>query len=185
MREMRTANKGLPMSLAIVAYPQLSDDDRRWIEEVRRAHDPQSRLIAAHFTLVFPVEVRAADLVKHARTVLADLQQFSFVLAEARTVKSAVGKGAHVFLVPNHGATRITDLHDRLYSGLLESHLRTDIPFIPHITVAAHDDVDECARLVAILTEQSREIRGEVTGVDVVQGEAEARSLVHIELVKR
>jgi 2'-5' RNA ligase len=172
------------MTLAIVAYPQMSDDDRRWIEEFRRAHDPQSSLIAAHFTLVFPVEVPTDDLVEHARAVLNNVQGLSFVLGRARTVKSVGGQGAHVFLVPDHGATQIIDLHDRLYSGLLESHLRTDIPFIPHITVAAHVDVDECERLAAILNEQSREIRGEVTGVDVVPGEAEARSLVHLELVR-
>jgi 2'-5' RNA ligase len=86
--------------------------------------------------------------------------------------------------VPDHGATEIIDLHDKLYSGFLESHLRTDLPFIPHITVAAHADVDECERLAATLNEQSREIRGEVAGVDVVPGEGQARSLAHVELVK-
>jgi 2'-5' RNA ligase len=173
------------MTLAIVAYPQLSDVDRRWIEEFRRAHDPQSSLIAAHFTLVFPAEVPTDDLVEHARAVLNNFQAFSFVLGRARTVKSVIGQGAHVFLVPDHGATPIIDLHDRLYSGFLESHLRPDIPFIPHITVAAHVDVDECERLTAILNEQRREIRGEVTGVDVVQGGGDARSMAHLELVRR
>jgi 2'-5' RNA ligase len=173
------------MSLAIVAYPQMADDDRRWIEDFRRAHDPQASLIAAHFTLVFPAEVPADDLVGHASTVLHDFPPFSFVLGRARTVKSVFGQGAHVFLVPDHGATRIIDLHDRLYSGFLEPHLRTDIPFIPHITVAAHVDVDACERLAATWNEQSREIRGEVTGVDVVPGEAQARSLVHLELPVR
>jgi 2'-5' RNA ligase len=173
------------MTLAIVAYPQMSHDDRRWIEDFRLAHDPQSSLISAHFTLVFPAAVPADELVEHARAVLGNFQRFSFVLGQARTVKSVVGQGAHVFLVPDQGAAQIVDLHDRLYAGFLEPHLRTDIPFIPHITVAAHVDVDECERLAAMLNEQSREIRGEVTGVDVVPGEGEVRSLAHLELVKR
>lgn len=170
------------MSLAIVAYPQLSVDDRRWIEAFRGAHDPQSSLIAVHFTLVFPTDVPMHDLVEHARAVLNGAQGFSFALGRARTVKSVVGHGAHVFLVPEQGAPQIIDLHDRLYSGLLEPHLRADIPFIPHITVAAHASVEECERLAAIVNAEARPIRGEISGVDVVQGEGEARSLVHLEL---
>lgn len=168
------------MRLAIVAYPQVSDDDRRWIEAFRRAHDPEASLIAAHFTLVFPAAVPAGDLMEHARAVLDDFHAFSFVLGRARTVESVGGQGAHVFLVPDQGASRIIDLHDRLYSGFLEPHLRADIPFIPHITVAAHADVHECERLAAILNEQRREIHGEVTAVDVVPGEGEAQSLSRI-----
>jgi 2'-5' RNA ligase len=173
------------MTLAIVAYPQLSDEDRHWIEDFRRAHDPQASLIAAHFTLVFPVEVQTDDLVEHARSVLKDFQAFSFVLGRARTVKRVVGQGAHVFLVPDQGASQIIDLHDRLYSGFLEPHLRADIPFVPHITVVAHADVDECERLAAMLNEQSRKIRGEVNRVDVIPGEGEALSLAHLELMVR
>jgi len=168
------------MTLAIVAYPDVSADDRHWIEEIRRVHDPQSTLIAAHFTLVFPVDVRSDELVEHARSVVSDFQDISFVLRSVRAVRSVVGQGAHVFLVPAHGATEIIELHDRLYRGFLKPYLRTDIPFIPHITVAAHRDVSECERLATRLGEQRREISGEIRGFDVVAGEAEARSMAHV-----
>jgi hypothetical protein len=45
---------------AVVTYPSLSEDDRRWIEGVRARHDPLALRIAAHVTLVFPTEVGTA-----------------------------------------------------------------------------------------------------------------------------
>jgi len=35
------------MRLAIVAYPDLDEEDRQWIEGVRRIHDPQALKHAA------------------------------------------------------------------------------------------------------------------------------------------
>ena len=169
------------MKLTIVAYPHVSDDDRRWIEDLRKAHDPQSRLIAAHFTLVFPADVGTGELVAHAESVLAGSPRIAFVLRRARAVRNLVGQRAHVFLVPDRGASEIVRLHDRLYSGFLEPHLRAEMPFIPHMTVAAHRDFRECKRLAVVLNEQGREISGQLTGVDVVEGDAAVRSVAHLE----
>jgi 2'-5' RNA ligase len=171
------------MRLAVIAYPVVSDDDQRWIEDVRKAHDPQSALLAAHFTLVFPVHVPASAVVDHAKSVLAEFQEIKFVLRRARVVRDVVGNaGAHVFLVPDQGADEITRLHERLYGGLLEPCLRTDIPFVPHVTVAADRDFNRCEQLADRLNEQRRQISGVLTGVDVVEGDAEVRTVARLRL---
>ena len=64
-------------------------------------------------------------------------------------VRDASDRLSHVFLVPDQGRAEIEDLHDRLYSGPLAGQLRRDIPFIPHVTVAArehHEEAEDLAR---------------------------------------
>ena len=47
--------------------------------------------------------------------------------------------GAHVFVVPDEGRDQIARLHDELYAGVLRQHLREDIAFVSHVTIAAGD----------------------------------------------
>ena len=75
--------------LAVVTYPVLSDDDRRWIEGLRARHDPQARRIAAHITLVFPAEMAQADLVAQTRSALQGRDSFSVVLRHAVALPNA------------------------------------------------------------------------------------------------
>lgn len=45
----------------------------------------------------------------------------------------------HVFLVPAAGYEEIVRLHDLLYTDVLSSELREDIPFIPHVGIATSE----------------------------------------------
>jgi len=137
--------------LAIVAYPCLTEADRQWIESIRARHDPQASRISAHFTLVFPVEVSPIDVLRNVSVVAKSTQPIQFVIRDARAVRDALGGGSHVFLVPDKGRVEITKLHDRLYEGVLRAHLRTDFPFMPHITVAAAPPLDSGKRLAQAL----------------------------------
>jgi hypothetical protein len=57
-------------SVAVVAYPTLSADDRRWIEGICARHDPLALRISAHFTRVFPTEVGEAPVLAESRSTL-------------------------------------------------------------------------------------------------------------------
>lgn len=166
-------------SIAVVAYPVLAPDDARWIEAVRAAHDPNHQRLRAHVTLVFPVE--AAGLEAHVAAIAASVAPIRFVLREVRAVRDhATGAGGHVFLVPDEGAAAITALHDRLYTGPLAPHLRADLPFIPHVTIAANRDFGACERLAAQLRV---EIRGELHAIDVLElGAGDVRTLARYPL---
>jgi hypothetical protein len=49
------------MKLAIVAYPDLDEEDRQWIEEFDNPR-PSGQTARVHFTLVFPYDAAASDL---------------------------------------------------------------------------------------------------------------------------
>jgi len=139
--------------LVIFAKLDLAAKDAAWIEAVRRRHDPQAGLVAAHFTLVFPFEgLEAAEVLPHARLVAASTVPIGFRLASALAVRDQLAPRSHVFLTPDAGAADIVALHDRLYEGPLARFLRHDLPYTPHVTVAAmaaHGDTETLARELA------------------------------------
>jgi len=155
--------------VAVVAYPNVAAGDRAWIEAVRAAHDPQAARLGAHFTLVFPASVAAGPMVARVRSVAATCRPFDFALAEVKIVRDAVTLMWHVFLVPASGQAELRALHERLYNAELRRHLREDVPFVPHVTVAASGDEAACARLAARLAHEGRVVCGRVDSLDVVE----------------
>jgi 2'-5' RNA ligase len=156
--------------LALVGYPTLDDADRRWIESVRARHDPASARIGAHLTLVFPAEAAPEPVADHVRDVAAHEAAIPFVLRRAEPCPDRVaGAGGHVFLVPEEGRDALVALHDRLYRGVLRPHLRSDLPYLPHLTVGAAGDLEECRRLARSLNEAGLAVRGLVASLDLVE----------------
>ena len=162
------------MALAVVAYPKLDPKDAEWIEAIRAEHDPLSRdIIAAHITLVFPVaNVDRIEFINHVTSVAETVQPIDFVL------RSAVLSGhddeyncTHVFFVPDEGNSRICRLHDRLYTGLLESWLRLDIPYAAHVGVANNVDPNVCKWLADTLNANAFEITGRIEWLDILHAE--------------
>ena len=138
------------MTLLIVAPLEAAAPDTRRVEAIRRRHDPHRALIAAHVTLVFGFDTPDAVVAaRHLARVVAVQGAIALRLASFVAVRDASGTQSHVFLVPDQGRAEIEDLHDRLHTGPLEGQMRRDIPFIPHVTVAArehHDEAEDLAR---------------------------------------
>jgi 2'-5' RNA ligase len=154
--------------LAVVAYPVLSDDDRRWIEGLRARHDPQARRISAHITLVFPAEMAQVDLVAHTRSALQGRDSFSVVLRHAVALPDAIRGGHYVSLPVSDGQAELSVLHDVLYGGILAAH-RGDVPFAPHLTLAAHPKREACERIANELNGGARVVRAGIDGVEVIE----------------
>ena len=115
------------MKYAVVIYPELEDASK--IQELRRKNDPYFDVIGPHITLVFPVPEMDRDaIVNHVTEILRDYVPFNIRLKEF--TKSFDN---WLFLCVEEGNEKIIELHDRLYTGMLEKHLRTDIQYIPHI----------------------------------------------------
>jgi 2'-5' RNA ligase len=155
--------------LAIVSYPILAVPDRRWIESIRANHDPQAARLAAHFTLVFPADVASGEVAAEIAAIAGSARAIPFVIRCAKAVRDTFSGGGHVFLVPDEGANEIATLHDRLYSGVLRPHLREDIPFEPHITVAAGDDFGWCEAIAEGLNQDPRTRVGIVESLELVE----------------
>ena len=159
------------MRLAIVAYPDLDEEDRKWIEGVRRIHDPQAERLEVHFTLVFPYDAAASDLEPEVHEVARRTQPIRFAIRHVKAVPDKLGPATHVFLVPEDGAREIEKLHDQLYAGQLRVHLRSDIPFIPHMTIGTCQDLETAARLASELRGRPRVVRGTISNLQLIDVE--------------
>ena len=161
------------MPLLIVAYPTLPEPDICWIEAVRSAHDPLHEIIRAHITLIFPVQALSAGrLIGHAQEIVRSAPQFQVVFRCANVVKDALSDQTGVFLISDEGTAALVKLHDRLYTGLLSSQRRLDVPYIPHITVGGSLDPLVCKTLADALNSQEFCLAGAVTEINVVRYES-------------
>jgi 2'-5' RNA ligase len=158
---------------AIVAYPQLDEADRHWIESFRAKHDPQASRIDVHFTLVFPLDVMPGDVDREMATIAQDTEPIPFAIDRVQVVRNVFGEVSQIFLVPNEGSRQIATLHDRLYGGALQTHLRADIPFIPHMTVGSAPTPQCAQELVKELDLGNRRIRGVVSEINLISLSAE------------
>jgi 2'-5' RNA ligase len=156
------------MRLAVVAYPTLNEADAAWLETVRLSHDPQASFIRAHFTLLFPCEADPDVVMGQAQRAVAGAPPIHFTAREFQAVRDRDNVGGHVFLVPAAGRLQFAAVHERLYSGVLREHLRA-VLFVPHITVGAAGDFQNCAALAAELAASGRLIRGTVGTASVVR----------------
>lgn len=162
--------------LAVVNYPTLADDDGKWIQSVRQEHDPlYFDVIGPHFTLVFPTEgVSESALIDHVRRHVPDSPAFDVVFRCAILGDPDFLDHAHAFLTPDEGFSDVVRLHDRLYTGLLASELRLDLPFIPHVGIASTSTPEACKAVVDEINAEEFEIRGRVDTLDVIGYDGES-----------
>ncbi len=155
---------------AVMAEPDLPEDQRRWIDAIRAENDPRHSIVPAHVTLVFPALFdNAARFADHIEGIARRHAPIMFHLRTALAVKDPLGPFTHVYLVPEEGFSAIVRLHDAFYTGPLADFLRLDVPYIPHVTVAAFADPAGAKGLVDRLNGESLDITGRLDGVSVLR----------------
>ena len=155
--------------IAVVAYPRLDVADTRAIEAIRTALDPQARRIAAHVTLVFPVDLKPEDVAPHCAAVAASSRPIPFVIRKAMARREPDSAGGRVFYVPEEGAEGISALHRRLYDSPLKVHLWPEPPYVPHITLAVDADWPRCEALAERLTIGARPMSGWIDTISLIE----------------
>jgi 2'-5' RNA ligase len=152
--QLRRTRPPLPR-FAVAWFPSFEGIER--IESFRARHDPMARLIPAHLSLVFPFPTAqsALQVVTHVQRVVS---RWPPIAVSFRVPRLAVNE--FVFLMASRGADSVSALHDKLYTRSLRHHLRRDLPYEPHITLARDADF---ARLEAAY-EEAREIFGAEMG---------------------
>jgi putative acetyltransferase len=155
--------------IAVVAYPRLDVADTRAIEAIRTALDPQARRIAAHVTLVFPVDLTPAEVAERCAAVAASSRPIPFVIRKAMARREPDSAGGRVFYVPEEGAEGISALHRRLYDSPLKVHLWPEPPYVPHITLAVDPDWPRCEALAERLTIGARMMSGWIDTISLIE----------------
>ena len=153
---LRRSRPRLPR-FAVAWIPNFAGLER--IESFRQRHDPAAALIPAHVSLVFPFPTAHSRLQveTHVRRVVS---RWPVIPVTFRRVRMYANE--FLFLMASRGAASITALHDKLYTRSLAQHLRRDLPYEPHITLARHADL---ARLEAALAQAEDLFREEFSDV--------------------
>jgi len=154
--------------------------DRSHSIEIR----PSAQVVAPHFTLVFPCKGAPVDAVlDHAAHVASQTEPVGFVLRSALAIKDTFSAANHVFLVPDEGSPAVVALHRSLSSGHLAQIARPDIPFTPHVTVAALAEPEQAAAVADELNAGGVAIAGTIFAIDVLALDDKAvREISRIEL---
>ena len=109
------------------------------IQDIRKKYDSLAELVPPHITLVFPFTDSITDelLVEKIRDCVKDIKPF-----EIKFKGVSLTKDNYIFLNCITGNKEILNLHDKLYSQVLPSHLNTSIKYIPHITLGKANNID-------------------------------------------
>lgn len=153
---LRRSRPPLPR-YAVAWLPRFAGIER--IEEFRRRHDPAAALIPAHLSLVFPFPTAHSRLQveTHVRRVVSRWPPIPVTFRRVR-----MHANEFVFLMAARGAASITALHDKLYTRSLQPHLRRDLPYEPHITLARYAGLPQ---LEAAFAEAEAMFAGEISDV--------------------
>jgi 2'-5' RNA ligase len=153
---LRRSRPPLPR-YAVAWFPRFEGIER--IEAFRQRHDPAANRVRAHLSFVFPFPTAHSRLQveTHVSRIASRWPPIPVTFRRVRRVNNEF-----LFLMASRGAASIAELHARLYTRSLQPHLRRDLPYEPHITLARHADFE---RLEAAHAEAEQEFDGEFSAV--------------------
>ena len=161
----------LSMSYVVIGYPKLDPKDYDWIQSIRKKYDlRQYSVVKPHVTFIFPTsKLDSKSLIEHVSTKGTVIKAFQVKFDSARVIEDDSKTYFHAFLIPSIGYEEINFLHDILYTGLLKSELRLDIPFIPHLGIANDTDETVMDKLATIINKDSISISGTIDSLSVCE----------------
>ena len=145
---LRRSRPPLPR-YAIAWFPKFEGIER--IETFRARHDPAADDVAAHLSLVFafPTAHTRLQVETHVTRVVSKWPRIPVTFRRVR-----MHSNEFLFLMASRGSASITALHDKLYTRSLAPHLRRDLPYEPHITIARHQEFSALERAFAEAEEE-------------------------------
>ena len=127
------------MKRAVILFPKFNNIDT--INNIRGKYDPLANYIAPHITIIFPFEsdLTTHELKEYFNKSLIGMKNFKVML------KGITGdyRDGYLFLNVKKGNDNIIELHDKLYSGLLEKFLYRKVTYCPHLTVGRVSEENE------------------------------------------
>ena len=161
------------LNRAIVIFPQFNNI--RVINEIREKYDPLFEYIAPHITLVFPFEsnILSNELDQHIMQSLGGIEKFNL------SMKGITGSSdGYIFLDVKEGNDKIIEMHDRLYTGLLNEHHNRFTPYFPHLTLGRLKDEKKHQEIVKSLFAFNEVFEIKIEEVAVVNLDERERSII-------
>jgi 2'-5' RNA ligase len=157
--------------VAILLDPSVSAE----LERIRSRFDPLAELIPAHVTLVHPFMPSAAlaRIESHLIGIFRSTSPFTLGLSGVSTQG-----GEYIYLNVIEGAKEIVDLRERLYTGPMAAHRRTDIPFIPHLTLGRLNTPDALHRAASEIAATSPSVTTGVAAASMYRIDDNRREVV-------
>lgn len=153
-------------SLEVIARPHFDKADLAWLTDIRSRRAGSRG--PPYFTLVFPgVEMEPATFAEQIRRNAHDIPRIRFRLRSALVVPEPTVGRFHVFLIPDEGFGAILKLHEALHVGPIETAIRPDTPYLPHITVATSPDRATARKVAQALNQGGVDISGHIEALTV------------------
>lgn len=153
-------------SLEVITRPHFDKVDDAWLTDVRSRRAGSRG--PPYFTLVFTTtDIEAAAFTEAIRANARGIHPIRFRLRSALVVPEPVVRRFHVFLIPDEGFGAILKLHDALHAGPIQSALRQETPYLPHITVATTPDHASARDLAHALNRTGIDIQGHIDTLEV------------------
>ncbi len=164
------------MKRAIVLFPKFINMDA--IQAVRERFDPLANYIAPHITLMFPFEseLSTEELREHMIQAIQGVKRFPVQLGGI----TGDYREGYLFLNVKRGNDEIIDLHDRLYSGALESFLYRKVTYCPHVTVGRLEQQTEFDQALEALGDFATRFEAQVDRVYVENIDSFERSTIEL-----
>ena len=110
--------------------PRLPEELSEAIEALRKNYDPTYTLNRPHVTVLFPIPGTVGErrLREHIEDVLRDVHPF-----EIRFGGFHKSRDHWLFLTLSQGESKVRELYQALYSGMLAEYGRSPEAFVPHI----------------------------------------------------
>ncbi len=154
----------------VLAYPEFEPNVAESINRFRFAHEPErARLVPPNVTLVFGLRnAHPQHLLAFCKGVAGLVSPFAVDFSASDVVYDPFEKTHKLLLLTSKGKRALTALHQQLYNGPQRAELNLDTPYLPHMTVATHEDRTIIERLdVAALV--AFPISGTVRAIQVVK----------------
>jgi len=156
------------MHFVVLIYPKIDSVDYDFIQNIRLEHDKQYSMADPHFTVVFPMQQPTGPwLINHTRDKLRSVKKFSLLLTKAVVYHNQFSNQFEIFLLSDESDDNMIKMHDMLYEGELASELRSDIPYVPHVTIASNESREEMDKLAASINQKDLSIECAVEEVTI------------------
>jgi 2'-5' RNA ligase len=171
-------------TLEVIARPHFDKSDLAWLTDIRSRRAGSRG--PPYFTLIFHgAQMTPSAFAEQVRKVAAGVPRIRFRLRSALVVPEPTVGRFHVFLIPDEGFGAILKLHDALHVGGIEAALRSDTPYLPHITVATTTSHEGARKLAQALNLGDIDIAGHIETLEVERRAGEVvRKVAEVPLAK-